>query len=75
MDIDCEAEEFEFDLPLPDGSGVAKVLMGSQGSLIFAPEEGILVNMELENVTSPHIGEVSFTTSVMITLDLREVEG
>ena len=43
--IDCVVDEFEFDLPMPDGTGIAKVLMGSQGSMLFAPEEGILAHM------------------------------
>lgn len=73
--IDCVVDEFEFDLPMPDGSGVAKVLMGSQGTMLFAPEEGILARMEVETVTSPHIGQIVFTTSTMITQEFKTIEG
>ena len=69
--IDCQVEEFEFDMPLPNGQGVAKVLMGSQGSMLFAPKEGILARMEVETVTSPHIGQIVFTTSTMITQEFK----
>lgn len=74
LTIECHVEEFEFDLPLPDGSGVAKVLMGSHGSILFAPEEGILARMEIETVTSPHIGQVIFTTSTLITQEFKSLE-
>ena len=73
ISIDCSVDEFEFDLPLPDGSGVAKVLMGSQGSMLFAPKEGILVRMEIETVTSPHIGQIVFTTSTLITQEFKSM--
>lgn len=72
--IDCIVEEFEFDLPMPDGTGIARVLMGSQGSMMFAPEEGILAHMEVETVTSPQIGQMIFTTSTMITQEFKGFE-
>ena len=74
VNIDCVVDEFEFDMPMPDGSGVAKVLMGSQGSMLFAPEEGILARMEVETITSPQIGQITFTTSTMITQEFRKFE-
>jgi hypothetical protein len=74
VEIDCVVDEFEFDLPMPDGTGIAKVLMGSQGSMLFAPKEGILARMEVETVTSPQIGQVVFTTSTMITQEFQEFE-
>ena len=72
--IDCHVEEFEFEMPMPNGQGMAKVLMGSQGSMLFAPKEGILARMEVETVTSPHIGQVVFTTSTMITQEFKGFE-
>jgi len=74
INIDCQVEEFEFEMPLPNNEGVAKVLMGSHGSMLFAPKEGILVRMEVETVTSPHVGEVVFTTSTMITQEFKAFE-
>lgn len=72
--IDCLVEDFEFELPMPDGTGTAKVIMGSQGSMLFAPEEGILARMEVETVTSPQIGNMVFTTSTVITQEFRSFE-
>lgn len=72
--IDCIVDEFEFDMPMPDGTGIAKVLMGSQGSMLFAPEEGILAQMEVETITSPRIGQITFTTSTMITQEFKAFE-
>lgn len=74
VNIDCVVDEFEFDMPMPDGSGVAKVLMGSQGSMLFAPKEGILARMEVETVTSPQVGQITFTTSTMITQEFKTLE-
>ena len=74
VNIDCVVDEFEFDMPMPDGSGVARVLMGSQGSMLIAPEEGILARMEVETITSPQIGQITFTTSTMITQEFRKFE-
>ena len=74
VNIDCVVEEFEFDMPLPGGQGTAKVLMGSQGSMLFAPEEGILARMEVETLTSPNVGMVTFTTSTMITQEFKAFE-
>lgn len=72
--IDCLVDDFEFDLPMPDGTGTARVIMGSQGTMLFAPEEGILARMEVETVTSPQIGNMVFTTSTMITQEFRSFE-
>lgn len=72
--IECVVEDFEFELPMPDGTGLAKVIMGSQGSMLFAPEEGILARMEVETVTSPQIGNMVFTTSTVITQEFRSFE-
>lgn len=74
INIDCQVEEFEFEMPLPNNQGTAKVLMGSHGSMLFAPKEGILARMEVETVTSPHVGEVVFTTSTMITQEFKAFE-
>jgi hypothetical protein len=74
VNIDCIVEDFEFDMPMPDGSGMARVMMGSQGSMLFAPEEGILARMEVETITSPRIGQVTFTTSTMITQEFKAFE-
>lgn len=72
--IDCQVEEFEFDMPLPNNQGTAKVLMGSHGHMLFAPKEGILARMEVETVTSPHVGELVFMTSTMITQEFKAFE-
>jgi hypothetical protein len=74
VNIDCQVEEFEFDMPLPNNQGTAKVLMGSHGSMLFAPKEGILARMEVETVTSPHVGQLVFTTSTMITQEFKSFE-
>ncbi|MCA9776025.1 MAG: hypothetical protein KC800_04885 [Candidatus Eremiobacteraeota bacterium] len=74
VNIDCQVEEFEFEMPLPNNQGTAKVLMGSHGSMLFAPKEGILARMEVETVTSPHVGQVVFTTSTMITQEFKAFE-
>ena len=74
INIDCQVEEFEFEMPLPNNQGKAKVLMGSHGTMLFAPEEGILARMEVETVTSPHVGELVFTTSTMITQEFKAFE-
>lgn len=74
VNIDCIVDEFEFNMPMPNNQGVATVLMGSQGSMLFAPKEGILARMEVETVTSPHIGQIVFTTSTMITQEFQAFE-
>ena len=74
VNIDCIVDDFEFDMPLPGGQGIARVVMGSQGTMLFAPEEGILARMEVETLTSPHIGQVTFTTSTMITQEFKSFE-
>ncbi len=74
VSIDCIVEDFEFDMPMPDGSGMARVMMGSQGSMLFSPAEGILARMEVETITAPKIGEVTFTTSTVITQEFKAFE-
>ncbi len=74
VEISCSVDEFEFGIPMPDRSGRAIVLMGSHGTIYFAPEEGILVRYELDTVTSPQIGQFSFTTSTTITQEFVRFE-
>ncbi len=72
--VSCTVDEFEFHLPRPDRAGQAKVLMGSQGTMLFDPQEGLLVRYELDTVTSPQMGEVTYTTSTTITQEFVSFE-
>lgn len=72
--IEMTSSELSFEMLLPDGQQKAKVLLENQGTLFFAPEEGVLVKMELRTRSIPHIQDFTFDTVTTITQDLERLE-
>lgn len=68
--IGIETEQYKFEMPLPDGSGRALVTMDSQGTMFFAPEEGLVVKMELTTHSSPRMGPLVINSENVITQEL-----
>ncbi len=72
--INVESEEIEFEVPSPDGNGMARVTMGSSGVMHFAPELGTLVRMELETDTTPTFANMKMETSNLVIQELETVK-
>lgn len=68
--IEMSTSEISFDMPLPDGQQTAKVLLENKGTLFFAPEEGLLVRMELRTRSIPKIQDYAFDTTTTLTQEL-----
>ncbi|MCA9792135.1 MAG: hypothetical protein KC910_10085 [Candidatus Eremiobacteraeota bacterium] len=72
--IEVVTEELEFEFPLPGGQGTAKVVMAGSGLIHFAPESGFIVRMEMETISSPRIGLMTYHTSNVIVQELQRVD-
>lgn len=72
--IEMSSSEVSFEMMLPDGQQKARVLLENQGTLFFAPAEGILVRMELRTKSIPKIQDFTFDTTTTVTQDLERWE-
>lgn len=72
--INVESEEIEFEVPSPDGNGMARVTMGSSGVMHFSPGLGTLVRMELETDTTPVFANMKMETSNLVVQELESVK-
>lgn len=69
--IEMSSSEVSFEMMLPDGQQTARVLMENQGTLFFAPEEGILVKMEVRTRSTPKIQDFTFDTTTTVVQELE----
>lgn len=69
VSIECTAEEFEFQMP--NNQGTTPVTMSSNGTMLFAPKEGLLARLELETITSVFADGVYFTTTALLTQEFQ----
>ncbi len=68
--LEMSTSEVAFDMPLPDGQQIAKVLLENKGTLFFAPTEGLLVRLELHTRSIPKIQDYTFDTNTTLTQEL-----
>lgn len=72
--IEITTSDLEFDLPMPDRSGLAKVTMQSQGVMHFDPQDGLVVRMEITTHSSPRVGPLEIESSNVIVQELEGIE-
>lgn len=72
--IEMSSSEVSFEMLLPDGQQKARVLMENQGTLFFAPAEGILARLELRTKSIPKIQDFTFDTTTTMIQDLERWE-
>jgi len=72
--LEMSTSEVSFDMPLPDGQQIARVLLENKGTLFFAPAEGLLVRLELHTRSIPKIQDYTFETNTTLTQELENWE-
>lgn len=59
LKIVFSSKEVQFEAPAPDGSGSSQVTTQTEGTILFAPEQGCMVGMTLRTRTVPSRGGIS----------------
>jgi hypothetical protein len=71
--IGIRSDENNFELTLPDGGQQLKVMSSAVGKLHFAPNEGIVVRLELKTHTLPRLAAMLYDTTTTYVQELVQV--
>ncbi len=73
--IELDADQASAPLPVEAPGIEASISVKSQGSLFFAPEQGLLVGQQIRTVTVPALADATYETVTELTQELGRLEG